>query len=382
MGELTLKGLNRSSFEKRLMHDVARRLGPGFVLESKQSTLYVDAVPGTQPDWGTATDACQKVFGIVSVCRSARCGKDIQAIRHTAAAYCETRLRRARTFKVEAKRADKRFPMTSPQIMEDVGAYLLETFPYLTVDVRHPDETVWVEIREDAAFVHLAALPGAAGLPSGTAGRAMLLLSGGIDSPVAGFLCARRGLALTAVHFYSYPYTSPEAKDKVLRLAETLAGYAGPMTVHCLPFTEIQETLRRRCPDGYVTILSRRMMMRAAEKIAWREGCGALVTGESLAQVASQTLPSMAVTDAVCRLPVLRPLVGLDKEEIIQRARKIGTYETSILPYEDCCTVFTPKHPKTRPTPHQTEAAERCLPIETLLMRCIQGSEKIEIPYL
>jgi thiamine biosynthesis protein ThiI len=263
--------------------------------------------------------------------------------------------------------------------MEDVGAYLLEAFPHLSVDVHNPNETIWIEIREDAAFIHPSPLPGAGGLPAGTAGKAALLLSGGIDSPVAGFLCARRGLALIAVHFFSHPYTAPEAKDKVLELAKILSGYTGPMAVYCLPFTEIQETLRRLCPEDYFTILSRRMMMRAAERIAQREECGAIITGESLAQVASQTLPSLAATDTVCHLPVLRPLIGLDKEEIIQRARKIGTYATSILPYEDCCTVFSPKHPKTRPTRHQTEAAERRVPIETLLRRCIHDAEKVVI---
>jgi thiamine biosynthesis protein ThiI len=380
LGELVLKGLNRKQFEDRLLHDISRRLkelGP-FRVSSRQSTVYVEPL-SPDCDLEEAFSRMQTVFGIVSVSRAAACEKSLEAITETAREYLRDQLLRSKSFKVESKRADKTFPMTSIELSQAVGGALHNAFPELTVDVHNPALTVSVEVREAAAYIHAGGIPGAGGLPVGVSGKAVSLLSGGIDSPVAAFLMAKRGLALLPVHFFSYPYTSPEAREKVLALARILARYTGRMTLFFVPFTKIQEEIRRNCPEALYTLIMRRFMMRLAERIALDYGGQAIVTGESLGQVASQTMDAMTVTEAACSLPVLRPGVGLDKEEVVTIARRIGTFETSVLPYEDCCTVFTPRHPKTKPTLPELIAAEEKLDGETLMQEALDHMEKVVV---
>ena len=380
LGELVLKGLNRRSFEDKLQANIHRRLNNlgQFRVYTRQSTTYVEPMR-EDCDMDGAWEAMKKVFGVVGLSRARACEKDKDAILQACREYLDERLKSARTFKVETKRADKTFPMTSIQLSQYVGGELDELYPNLQVDVHHPELTVYVEIRDYAAFVHANPDPGAGGLPVGINGRAVALLSGGIDSPVASWMIAKRGVALEMVHFFSYPYTSPEAKDKVIELARLLIPYTGRLTVHVVPFTAIQEELRRSCPEELFTIIMRRFMMRISEAVAKRCGAKALVTGECLGQVASQTMEAMAVTGAVVEMPILRPCVGLDKEEIVQIARKIGTFETSILPYEDCCTVFTPRHPRLRPLPGEVEAAESKLDIEGMVRAAVEGIERIHV---
>ena len=380
LGELVLKGLNRRSFEDKLQANIHRRLNNlgQFRVYTRQSTTYVEPMR-EDCDMDGAWEAMKKVFGVVGLSRARACEKDKDAILQACREYLDERLKSARSFKVETKRADKTFPMTSIQLSQYVGGELHELYPNLQVDVHHPELTVYVEIRDYAAFVHANPDPGAGGLPVGINGRAVALLSGGIDSPVASWMIAKRGVALEMVHFFSYPYTSPEAKDKVIELARLLTPYTGRLTVHVVPFTAIQEELRRSCPEELFTIIMRRFMMRISEAVARRCGAKALVTGECLGQVASQTMEAMAVTGAVVEMPILRPCVGLDKEEIVQIARKIGTFETSILPYEDCCTVFTPRHPRLRPLPGEVEAAESKLDIEGMVRAAVEGIERIHV---
>ena len=380
LGELVLKGLNRRSFEDKLIANAQRRLKHcgSFKVYSKQSTMYVEPKDGSC-DMDAAWEAMKRLFGVVGLSRARACAKDKDAMLETAKTYLHDQLSAARTFKVETKRADKTFPMTSIQLSQYVGGELHDAFPNLSVDVHNPELTVHLEVRDYAAFVHADPEPGAGGLPVGIGGRAVSLLSGGIDSPVASWMMAKRGLALDMVHFFSYPYTSPEAKDKVIELARLLTPWCGRLTVHVVPFTKIQEELRRSCPEELFTILMRRFMMRIACRVAYRVGAGALVTGESLGQVASQTMSAMRLTGAVCDLPILRPVVGMDKEEIVRIARKIGTFETSILPYEDCCTVFTPRHPRLRPLPGEIEAAEANLDIEALVDEAVKNIERIQV---
>ena len=380
LGELVLKGLNRRSFEDKLIANAQRRLKHcgSFKVYSKQSTMYVEPKDGSC-DMDAAWEAMKRLFGVVGLSRARACAKDKDAMLETAKTYLHDQLSAARTFKVETKRADKTFPMTSIQLSQYVGGELHDAFPNLSVDVHKPELTGHLEVRDYAAFVHADPEPGAGGLPVGIGGRAVSLLSGGIDSPVASWMMAKRGLALDMVHFFSYPYTSPEAKDKVIELARLLTPWCGRLTVHVVPFTKIQEELRRSCPEELFTILMRRFMMRIACRVAYRVGAGALVTGESLGQVASQTMSAMRLTGAVCDLPILRPVVGMDKEEIVRIARKIGTFETSILPYEDCCTVFTPRHPRLRPLPGEVEAAEANLDIEALVDEAVKNIERIQV---
>ena len=380
LGELVLKGLNRRSFEDKLQANIHRRLnGLGrFRVYTRQSTTYVEPMEDGC-DMDGAWEAMKKVFGVVGLSRARACEKDKDAILAACREYLDGRLRAAATFKVETKRADKTFPMTSIQLSQYVGGELDELYPTLKVDVHHPQLTVYVEVRDYAAFVHADPEPGAGGLPVGINGRAVSLLSGGIDSPVASYMIAKRGVSLEMVHFFSYPYTSPEAKEKVLKLARLLTPWCGHMTVHVVPFTAIQEELRRACPEELFTILMRRFMMRISQAVAQRCGAKALVTGESLGQVASQTMDAMAVTGAVVTLPILRPCVGLDKEEIVRVSRKIGTYDTSILPYEDCCTVFTPRHPRLRPLPGEVELAEEKLDIGAMVQAAVEGIERIHV---
>ena len=380
LGELVLKGLNRRSFEDKLIANARRRLKDlgKFRVYTKQSTMYVEPQE-EHCDLEGAWTAMTRLFGVVGLSRARACNKTADAILETAKEYLGEKLQTAKTFKVESKRADKTFPMTSIQLSQYVGGELHDMYPHLQVDVHHPELTIHLEVRDYAAYVHADPEPGAGGLPVGIGGRAVSLLSGGIDSPVASWMIAKRGIALEMVHFFSYPYTSLEAKEKVLDLARLLTPWCGHMMVHVVPFTEIQEELRRSCPEELFTVLMRRFMMRIAERVAQRCDAGAIVTGESLGQVASQTMEAMRATTAVCSLPVLRPVVGMDKEEIVRMARKIGTFDTSILPYEDCCTVFTPRHPRLRPLPGELEAAEAALDIEGLVQAAVEHIERVRV---
>ena len=376
MGEMVLKGLNRRTFEERLMGNARRRLEPygKFRIYSRQSITYVEPKEAGC-DLDGAFETLRHLFGVVGLSRAKACEKTPEAILETAKTYLRDDLMAARTFKVESKRSDKSFPMTSIQLSQFVGGELNEAFPHIQADMHTPEVVVHVEVRDFAAYVHANPTPGAGGLPVGVGGTAVSLLSGGIDSPVASWMMAKRGLALEMVHFFSYPYT--EAKEKVLELARLLTPWCGRLTVHVVPFTEIQEELRRSCPESLFTLLMRRFMMRIAQRVAQRVGAHGLVTGESLGQVASQTMEAMAVTGQVVSLPIFRPVVGMDKEEIVRIARKIGTFETSILPYEDCCTVFTPRHPKTRPSLEEIQEAEAALDIDGLIETAMQGIERV-----
>jgi len=378
-GEIILKGLNRREFEMRLISNIKRRLKPfgEFKIYSMQSTIYAE--PQGDCDMESAFEAAKTIFGANSVARAAACPKDIEAIVGTAAEYLGEQLEKSSSFKVESKRADKSFPMGSIEISQHVGGQLHSRFPHIKPDMHTPELLVNVEIRDLAAYVHGSSEPGAGGLPVGTGGRMAALLSGGIDSPVAIYMMAKRGVRIIPVHFFSFPYTSEMAKEKVLKLTKLLSGYCGRLTLEIVPFTRIQEEIRRCCPDGLLTIITRRFMMRITEHIAKTNGCTALVTGENLGQVASQTPEALSVTENGLSLPVFRPLIALDKQEIVERARAIGTYETSILPYEDCCTVFTPRRPKTKPRLDDVLAAESALDVEALVEEAIAGIERCTI---
>ena len=380
LGEIVLKGLNRRSFEKKLVGNVRRRLiGLGnFNVSCMQSTIYVEPLDDSA-DMDAAFAAMQDVFGIVKVSRAAACEKDKDAITRLAINYLRDDMLRAKSFKVESKRSDKRFPMTSIQLSQYVGGELAEAYPNCAVDVHDPELVVHVEVRDMAAYVHSQPVDGAGGMPVGSNGKAITLLSGGIDSPVSSYMIAKRGIHLIPVHFFSFPYTSQQAKEKVVELGQILTTYCGSMTLEVVPFTHIQEEIRDKCPEEYFTLIMRRFMMRIAERIAERTGAGAIVTGENLGQVASQTMEAMTTTQAVTRFPVLQPLIGMDKEEIVRMARRIGTFTTSILPYEDCCTVFTPRHPKTHPKLEEVEAAEQNLEIEALVSEALEGIEQIRL---
>lgn len=382
LGEIVLKGQNRFTFENRLKQNIKRRMRPfgEFKVYIVQSTVYVEP-ENEECDIEGAWEACHAIFGIASICRCRPCEKTMDAIFEAVMAYLGEELANQVSFKVESKRADKAFPMTSIAISQEIGGRIAEAFPSLAVDVHNPGYTVNVEIRDFAAYVHGPAEPGAGGLPTGVGGRAAVLLSGGIDSPVAGYMIAKRGVELECIHFFSYPYTSERAKEKVLELARLVAKYCGRMSVDVVGFTEIQEAIRDNCPEEYFTIIMRRFMMRIAQRIAKDHGCGCLVTGENLGQVASQTMEAMAVTSSVVEMPIFYPLIGMDKEEIVAIARRIGTMETSILPYEDCCTVFTPKHPKTKPSLGAVLAAESKLDVEGLIERAIANTELVKVRY-
>ncbi len=380
-GELALKGLNRHTFEDVLVKNCRRRIESlgTFEFYKAQSTIYIEP-RGADADLDGAVERLTRVFGVAALTRSAVVEKNFDAIRAQAPGYLAGALETANTFKVEAKRSDKSFPMKSPELCTELGAVLLEAFPHLTVDVHQPDVTVYVEIRERGAYLHTDQIRGAGGLPVGTSGRAMLLISGGIDSPVAGYMMGKRGLEIAAVHFVSPPYTSAHALEKVRTLCKKMAAWCGRVRLFVVPFTETQLAIRDRCPEDVFTIIMRRCMMKIAERLARENGCGALITGESVAQVASQTLDAIACTDAACTMPVLRPVIGMDKDEIVKTAYKIDTFETSILPYEDCCTVFTPKHPKTKPRLGYVLEAEEKLDGGALLESAFEGttSEWIE----
>ena len=368
-GEIALKGQNRVTFEDQLIRNIRGRLKPlgEFRIRKAQSTIYIE--PQSQDiDWEEAVSRMRKVFGIAMLERAAVVEeKDMEKIKEAAAEYLADVLTQARTFKVEAKRSDKTFPLDSPQICRELGGFLLSRFQPLKVDVHNPQVTVTVEVRDYGAYLHAEKIPGAGGMPAGSSGRGLLLLSGGIDSPVAGYMMAKRGVGIHAIHFAAPPYTSERAKLKVIELAKIVAEYAGPVSMCVVHFTKIQELIRDRCPEEFFTLVMRRFMMRIACRVAQHNHCDALITGESVGQVASQTMLALKCTDAVCDIPVFRPVIGMDKSEIVDIARKIGTFETSIQPYEDCCTVFTPRHPKTRPHLDQVEAAEAKLEVEALV---------------
>ncbi|MBQ9516543.1 MAG: tRNA 4-thiouridine(8) synthase ThiI [Eubacterium sp.] len=379
-GELVLKGLNRNTFEDILiknMKKALRDLGE-FTFTKSQSTIMVKPVD-ENTDLDDAVDRLKKVFGIAALSRAAVAEKDMDSIRATSSEYLEDELSLAKTFKVEAKRSDKRFPLKSPEIARELGGYLLSKFNHLKVDVHNPDVTVTVEIRDNYAFVRGNNIKGAGGMPVSTSGRAAVLISGGIDSPVAAYMMAKRGIELVAVHFASPPYTTELAEQKVMELLHRVAKYSGPIATYVVPFTEIQEQIRKDCPEEYFTIIMRRYMMKVSEIIANHQNCSALITGESVGQVASQTIYALGCTDAACVMPVFRPCIGMDKDEIIRISRRIDTFDTSILPYEDCCTVFTPKHPKTRPQLDAVIEAESALDSEALIQRAVDGARKTVI---
>ena len=378
-GEMVLKGLNRSRFEAKLLSNVSRRLKRfgNFKVYATQSTVYIE--PRGECDVDGAFEAVKKIFGVVAVTRAAVCEKDADALFETAKRYLGETLSAAKTFKVESRRADKSFPMTSIQLSQYVGGLLADEFPHLKVDVHNPEFTVHLEVRDYAAYVHGPAENGAGGMPVGCNGSVVSLLSGGIDSPVSTYMAAKRGVHVIPVHFFSFPYTSELAKEKVIELARILSPWCGRMTLEIVPFTKIQEEIRDKCPEEMFTIIMRRFMMRIAERIANDNNCKAIVTGESLGQVASQTMEAMGVTQACISLPVLRPVVCLDKRDIVITAREIGTFETSVLPYEDCCTVFTPKHPRTKPRLWEVEAAEKELDIEALVSEAVTNTESVKI---
>lgn len=381
MGELVLKGLNRRQFEDKLIKNIKktlRHLGE-FEIKNAQSTITI--IP--QDELIDLDDVCEqvrKIFGIVTYSRAAVCPeKTLDSILETAPEYLAEQLKEVKTFKVEAKRSDKKFPYKSPEIARETGAAVLRAFPHLKVDVRNPELVVNVEVRDYEAYVRGAALKGAGGIPVGTGGNAVILISGGIDSPVAAYMMAKRGIRLTAVHFASPPYTSERAEQKVVKLLKKVAQYSGDMNMYTVPFTEMQEAIRDKCPEEYFTLIMRRLMMKISEHIALDKGCKALITGESLGQVASQTIGALGCTDNATNLPVFRPLIGMDKQEIVDISYKIDTYETSIEPYEDCCTVFTPKHPRTNPSLEKVIEAEALGNFEPMIEKAL---ENLKVTYI
>ena len=379
-GEIALKGANRSSFEAGLVRELRRRASPcgNFKVKTTQSTVVIEPQDDAA-DIDAMYETASRVFGIAGITRCAVADKTIEAILATAVEYLAPVLRGKRRFRADAKRADKQFPMKSPELAARLGGAILAAFPGTRVDLHTPEVTVWVEVRDEYAYIHADQERGAGGMPLGSAGRGLLLLSGGIDSPVAGYMMAKRGMKLEAVYFESPPYTSEQAREKVLTLAREVALYAGPIEVHVVSLTEAQEALVKTCDEEYFTLLLRRYMMAIADKLADRFGCQALITGESLGQVASQTPMALAVTNALSTRPVFRPCIGMDKEEIVQIAYKIGTFETSILPYEDCCTVFTPRHPKTKPELCKVEAQEQKLDFNALVDRALETMQTYRI---
>lgn len=380
-GELVLKGLNRCSFEDVLIKNMKRHLAPlgDFKFTKSQSTIMVEP-EDADTDLDDAAECLKKVFGIAALSRAAVCEKDMNCIIKTALAYLEDELVGAKTFKVEAKRSDKKFPLKSPEICRETGGAILKKFNHLKVDVHNPEITVTVEIRDNYAFVRGNNIKGAGGMPTGTSGRAAVLISGGIDSPVAAYMMAKRGIELISVHFASPPYTSELAEMKVLDLLKKVSAYCGTITTYIVPFTEIQEAIRDYCPEEYFTLVMRRIMMKISDRIARQQNCLALITGESVGQVASQTIYALGCTDCASTLPVFRPCIGMDKDEIVSISRKIDTFETSVQPYEDCCTVFTPKHPRTKPKLEDVlEAEGKIENLEEMMQTAIENARRVFI---
>ncbi len=378
-GELVLKGLNRNTFEDVLIKNMRRHLADlgEFKFTKSQSTIMVDALEDGV-DLDEAAERLEKVFGIAALSRAAVCEKDMKSIIETTKEYLKDELSCVKTFKVEAKRSDKKFPLKSPEICRELGGVILKNFNHLKVDVHNPEITVTVEVRDNYAFVRGNNIKGAGGMPTGTSGRAAVLISGGIDSPVAAYMMAKRGIELISVHFASPPYTSELAEMKVLDLLKKVAAYSGTITTYIVPFTEIQEAIRDYCPEEYFTLVMRRIMMNTSSKIAREQNCSAIITGESLGQVASQTIYALGCTDCAADLPVFRPCIGMDKDEIVAISRKIGTFETSIQPYEDCCTVFTPKHPRTRPKIADVVAAEEKIEnLDEMIKTAVKNARRV-----
>lgn len=372
MGEIFLKGDNRMFFIKALVRHIKKAVdGTGASVELTQGRIFLRDIT----DMEDVIRRVTRVFGVHSVSPVVQCEKTMDAICREAVEMMKPL---SGTFKCAARRADKRFPLDSMQINEEVGYQVLTACPQLTVDVHKPQHELNIEVRENA-YLYVEKIPAVGGMPVGTNGKAMLLLSGGIDSPVAGYMIAKRGVQLNCIHYHSFPFTSEQAKQKVIDLAKQLSAYAGPIRMYVVPFTELQQELYQKCPESQLTILMRRYMMRIANRIAHRANCSALITGESIGQVASQTMDGLCCTNAVCDMPVFRPLIGFDKTEIMDYAEKIGTYETSILPYEDCCTIFTPKHPQTKPRVEQLIESEKLIDGEGLIRRAIEGIEIINI---
>ena len=380
LGEIVLKGLNRKNFEDTLLRSVRRRLAKigEFRVRAAQSTVYVEPVHD-DADMDEAALCVSRIFGIAAYARACTAEKDLEDICRKAGEYLKDTLEDIKTFKVEAKRSDKSFPYKSPEICTEVGGYLLEKYPHLTVNVHEPDVVVTVEVRDFGAYIRAGLERGAGGIPVGTGGKACVLISGGIDSPVASYMMAKRGLELMAVHFASPPYTSERAEEKVAELLRRVARYSGRIKMYTVPFTKIQEQIKENCKEEYFTIIMRRFMMEIAERLAREKGAQALITGESLGQVASQTIGAIACTDAVCGMPVFRPLIGMDKEEIIEISRRIDTFDISIQPYEDCCTVFTPKHPRTRPVPEKVAEEQNKLDCESLILDAVENVKAADI---
>ncbi len=374
-GEIALKGDNRSTFEDMLVKNIKRRLKHigKFEYSRRQSTIYVE--PIEDADIEAALRSLRNVFGIGAIQRCAVFEKDFDAVCANVGEYLKSALENAKTFKVEAKRSDKSFPLKSPDIQQKLGDVVLDNFPHLGVDVHNPEVTVRLEIRDNGAYLSAERIIGAGGMPVGSSGKALLMLSGGIDSPVAGYMMAKRGLVVDCIHYVSPPYTSDRARMKVEALCEEMTEYCGNIIFYCVPFTEIQEAIRDNCPEEYFTVIMRRLMVKIANRVCRRDGYGAIITGESLAQVASQTLPALGCTNAAAEFPVFRPVIGMDKIEITDISRKIGTYETSILPYEDCCTVFSPKHPRTRPTIEEVLDAESGFDFDKMLDEAVENTE-------
>jgi len=381
-GEIILKGLNRPVFEDKLVKNIRRAiygLGKVEIIKS-QARIFIEPEEDNY-DFEAAVSKIIRVFGIVSVSIVLKTESNFDKIKEHCLMLAKEKTKDSKstvTFKVEAKRGDKKFPMKSPEICAEIGAYLLENLPVLKVDVNDPDFIMYIEVRE-STFIYCDIIPSYGGLPIGTNGKAMLLLSGGIDSPVAGWMMAKRGMEIEAVHFYSYPYTSERAKEKVISLAKIMSEYCYRIKLHIVPFTDIQLEINDKAPYDQITVVMRRVMMKIAQMIAEKEGCHALITGESLGQVASQTVQALAVTNAAVQMPVLRPLIGMDKNEVIEIARKIGTFETSILPYEDCCTVFVAKHPKTKPKLKEILEIEEKLELDELIEKAIKDTEIMEV---
>ena len=377
-GEIILKGLNRHAFEDLLIKNIRGALRPNKAeVWRAQATIYIDMADPTVID--EAVESLKKVFGIVAIIKAYVLSKDFEELKIQSVEALRGELENAKTFKVEAKRADKKYHMTSPEICMELGGHLYESFPGIEVDVKNPEKVVTAEVRETNIYVYCKREKGLGGMPVGSNSKGMLLLSGGIDSPVAGYMCAKRGLGLESVHFFSHPYTSERAKDKVLTLAKLLGKYTGGMKVHIVPFTDIQLAIKEKCPSDQLTIIMRRFMMAIAEKVAEKNGAKALVTGESIGQVASQTVEAMYVTNEIVKVPVFRPVIGMDKEEIITIARQIDTFETSTLPYEDCCTIFTPRHPLTKPKLDKIKQSEKLLDFDRLVEDAVAGVEVVEV---
>ena len=379
--EIHLKGLNRPFFERALMNAIRRALAPAPVeVVREQGRIFVYGIAADR--LMEAAARLSRVFGIHSVSPTCAVEKRFEAIEEAASVLMRETLDElegeSHSFKVFSRRADKRFPLRSEDICRELGHTLLQRFPALRVDVRAPEIRVGVEIRQERAFVYVREIPGAGGMPVGTNGRAMLLISGGIDSPVAGHMIAKRGVAIDAIHFYSYPYTSERARDKVIELAKIVARYAGPIRLYLVPFTEIQLAIYDHCPPSETTVLMRRLMMQIAERVARSSGAQALITGEAIGQVASQTIESLTVTNDAVSMPVFRPLIGFDKEEIIDRAKAIGTFDTSIQPYEDCCTVFVPQHPVTKPKVEKLRESEALVDFAPMIERAIADMQLVE----